>query len=144
MEWPATIGLPGTVKHTSRAPWIAAAQALQVDEVLLCSSDGRILEANRSNVFVIREGTIQTPPLDGSQLAGITRAALLEAGQQAGLPIQEKAIYSWEDFDALYLSSTLKELSPVTALGEEVLPEHHPLGDALHDAFRSLIEQECL
>ena len=143
IESPPTLGLPGTVKHTSRAPWLAAAAALGVDEVLLCARDGRILEANRSNVFAVQDGTIKTPPLDGDQLEGVTRGALLEAAREAGLPIEEVPLYSWEEFDALYLSSTLKELSPVVKFGEEELQGWDPLGEALLAAFRALVGREC-
>ena len=143
IESPPTLGLPGTVKHTSRAPWLAAASALDVDEVLLCARDGRILEANRSNVFAVQNGKIKTPPLDGDQLEGVTRGALLEAARASGLPIEEAPLYSWEEFDALYLSSTLKELSPVVKMGEEVLQGWEALGEALLEAFRALVAQEC-
>ena len=143
IESPPTVGLPGTVKHTSRAPWLAAAAALEVDEVLLCARDGRILEANRSHVFAVQEGTIKTPPLDGDQLEGVTRGALLDAAREAGLPLEEAPLYSWEEFDALYLSSTLKELAPVVKLGEEPLRGWEPLGEALLAAFRSLVGREC-
>ena len=143
IESPPTLGLPGTVKHTSRAPWLAAASALGVDEVLLCAQDGRILEANRSNVFAVQNGKIKTPPLDGDQLEGVTRGALMEAARSSGLPLEEAPLYSWEEFDALYLSSTLKELSPVVRLGDEELPGWEALGMALHEAFRALVAQEC-
>ena len=143
IESPPTIGLPGTVKHTSRVPWLAAAAALDVDEVLLCALDGRILEANRSNVFAVHGGILKTPPLDGDQLEGVTRGALIDAAQRAGLPLEETALYSWDDFDALYLSSTLKELAPVVRFGEQALPEWEPLGNALLSAFRVLVAEEC-
>lgn len=143
IESPPTLGLPGTVKHTSRAPWLAAAAALGVDEVLLCALDGRILEANRSNVFAVQGGILKTPPLDGDQLEGVTRGALLEAAREAGLELVEAPLYSWDDFEALYLSSTLKELAPVVRFGEQALPEWEPCGEALLAAFRALVAREC-
>ena len=55
MDWPATPGLPDTVKHGSRAGWVLSARALGVTEILLVR-EGRILEANRSSVFAVIGG----------------------------------------------------------------------------------------
>lgn len=144
MDWIHAVGLPGTVKHTSRAPWLLTAHVLGVDEVLLCEPGGLILEANRSNVFAVVDGRLTTPPLDGNQLEGVTRAALLEAAAQAGIEVSEAPLPNWAPFEALYLSSTLKELAPVSAIGEERLPTNHPLGIQLHAAFRKLVAAECV
>ena len=143
IDWIHPVGLPATVKHTSRAPWLVTAQALGVDEVLLCDPSGLILEANRSNVFAVVDGRLRTPPLDGNQLEGVTRGALLEAAGMAGIEIDEVAVPNWAPMDALYLSSTLKELAPVSNFGGESLAVNHPLGKKLHAAFRSLVAQEC-
>ena len=144
IEWTPSVGLPGDVKHTSRASWLASATALGVDEVLLCSLDGRILEANRSNVFAVLGGRLKTPPLCGEQLAGVTRGALLEAAARIGLPVDEEDLPTWAPFEAFYLSSTLKELAPVSAIGEETLPVDHPLGLKLLTAFRELVARETV
>jgi branched-chain amino acid aminotransferase len=143
IDWIHAVGLPGDIKHTSRIPWLASAHVLGVDEVLLCDPDGRILEANRSNVFAVVDGRLQTPPLDGNQLEGVTRGALLDAARQAGIEVSEEDLPTWAAFDAFYLSSTLKELAPVSAIGEDILPTEHPLGVALHAAFRNLVADEC-
>ena len=142
IEWTPSIGLPGDVKHTSRASWLASARALGVDEVLLCSADGRILEANRSNVFAVLGGRMKTPPLRGEQLSGVTRGALIEAAKCIGMSIDEEDLPTWAPFEAFYLSSTLKELAPVESIGDEHLPVDHPLGVELLAAFRELVARE--
>ena len=143
IDWRSPIGLPGSVKHTSRAPWLVTAQALGVDELLLCDPQGRVLEASRSNVFAILEGRLKTPPLDDSFLEGVTRGALLDAAAHAGIDVECAHFSTWEPFEALYLSSTLKEFAPVEAIGEQEYPTRHPLGEALYAAFRALVEREC-
>jgi len=143
IDWCAPIGLPGSVKHTSRAHWLVTAQALGVDELLLCGPQGRVLEASRSNVFAILDGCLKTPPLDDSFLEGVTRGALLDAAAHAGIDVECAEFSAWEPFEALYLSSTLKELAPVQAIGEQEYSTQHPMGDALYQAFLSLVEREC-
>lgn len=139
--WPAMPGLPGTVKHGSRAGWALTARALGATEILLVR-DGRVLEANRSNVFAVVDGVIVTPPLTGEQLSGVTRGGMVEAGRRAGLPLEEAPLSADADFQELYVSSTLKELSPVSHLDGRPVGGG-PLGAKLHAAFKALVAEEC-
>ena len=134
--------LPGTVKHGSRAAWMMAAHQLGVTEVLFVD-EGFILEANRSNVFAVIEDQVWTPPLDGRQLAGITRSAMLEAAAHIGLPVREAPLSVDAPFDEMYLSSTLKELAPVVQLDGRDGPGGGPIGEILLQAFRDLVDAEC-
>ncbi len=132
--------LPGHVKHGSRAAWVLAAQHLGVDEVLFVDPAGHILEANRSNVFAVVDGTLWTPPADLA-LVGVTRGALLDAAAEAGLPLTVAPLPARSEFQELYLSSTLKELAPVIEL-DGVPVGGGPLGARLHQALRDLIKRE--
>ncbi|MEE2786454.1 MAG: aminotransferase class IV [Myxococcota bacterium] len=142
MPWENPASLPGAVKHGCRAAWILAARQHGVDEVLLVDPQDQILEANRSSVVAVVDGVLCTPPLDGRQLAGVTREALLDAGRLVGLTIRECSISSRAAFDELYLASTLKELSPVVEIDGVPGPGPGPLGEHLHAAFRELVDRE--
>ncbi len=135
--------LPGTVKHGSRASWILACRHYGVDEVLITDRSGTLLECNRSNVFVVIGGRLCTPALDGGQLAGVTRAALLEAAALDGLDVHVGPIARAAAIQHMYVSSTLKELAPVTELDGEALPGWDPNGRRLLAAFRALAASEC-
>lgn len=135
-------GLPGSVKHGSRAGWVLAARARGVDEVVFVNPEGHILEANRSNVFAVVGGVVRTPPNDGAKLEGVTRGALLDAARASGIPFDDSPLGLDEEFEELYLSSTLKELAPVLEIdGREV--GGGPVGAALHEAFGALVAAEC-
>ncbi|MCB9796166.1 MAG: aminotransferase class IV [Alphaproteobacteria bacterium] len=136
-------GMPGSVKHTSRADWLVAARRAGVDEVLLVTPEGELLESNLSNVIAVIDGALVTPPADGRSLPGVTRAAMLEAAAEAGLPMREEKLLRGQQLEALYVCSTLKELSPVVELDGRAQPALHPLGEALHAAFRALVAREC-
>jgi len=143
VPWAPMPGLPATVKHGSRIGWQASAAALGVDELLFVASDGALLEANRSNVLAVVDGVIVTPALDGRQLAGVTRQALLDAARADGLPCEEAALTSYDPFDELYLCSTLKELAPVVELDGRPAAGAGPIGARLHAAFRALVAREA-
>ena len=141
LAWAGLPDLPGSVKHCLRAPWILASRRLGVDEVLLVDPQGFLLEANRSNVFAVVDGVLVTPPADGRILAGVTRQALLDAAVQAGLPLEVRPVCRDERFQELYVSSTLKELAPVSHLDDQPIGEG-PQGRALYAAFRELVLRE--
>jgi branched-chain amino acid aminotransferase len=131
--------LPGSVKHSSRAGWVMSARGLGVEEVIFQDQQGVLLEANRSNVLVVRGGVILTPPTDGRILAGVTRSALFDAAKQAGLPMRAAEIRLCDGYDELYLTSTLKEVAPVELDG---ISGAGPVGKALHDALKLLVKAE--
>lgn len=133
--------LPGSVKHSSRAGWMMAARGLGVEEILFQDPDGVLLEANRSNVLVVRDGVVLTPPTDGRILAGVTRRALFDAAKVSGIPMRETPIDLSDGYDELYLSSTLKEVAPATLDGRSGVG---PVGTHLHAAFTQLVRTETL
>ncbi len=134
--------LPGTVKHGSRLAWSLAARRAGVDEVLLVDRQGHVLEASRSCVMAVADGTLWTPPLDGRQLGSVTRAAMLDAAADAGLAVRQAPLPAALAVTELYLASTLKELSPVVQLDGAPGPGSGPVGAALHRAFRARVLRE--
>ena len=140
--WVNPESLPGAVKHGCRAAWMLAAESRQVDEILLVDPEGQILEANRSNVFAVVDGVWVTPPLDGRQLAGVTRSALLDAARRANISVHERPLSITDQFDELYLASTLKELSAVVELDGQSFEGSGPLGQELLARFRTLVDLE--
>ena len=132
--------LDGTVKHVSRAYSRTAVRDAGVDEVIWIDSDGCLLEGTRSNVFAVRDGVLLTPPLDGRILAGVTREALLDAADDAGIPVQLRPMHKGEALDELYASSTLKELTGIDELDGVDAPGAGPIGQTVMAAFRSAIQ----
>jgi branched-subunit amino acid aminotransferase/4-amino-4-deoxychorismate lyase len=140
ITWEPSPWLPGSVKHSSRAGWETAAREQGVDEVIFVDRNGRILEAGRSNVFAVVDGALWTPPADGRILAGVTRAAMIEAAREAGLNLRIEELPGAIHFDELYVSSTMKELAPAVIDG---VIRRGPVGEALHAAFRRIVAREC-
>jgi branched-chain amino acid aminotransferase len=134
--WAPPPWLPGRIKHTSRAAWTLAALEAGTDEVLWVDPEGLWLEANRSNLVVVRGGVLRTPPDDGRILQGVTRDALLAAARVAGLEFVEEPVPAGP-CEEMYLCSTLKELAPVAELDGAPGPGGGPLGNALLDAFHA-------
>lgn len=89
---------------------------------------GFATEGAASNLFVVADGVIVTPPKDTSLLPGITRDLVVELAQQHGLPVMESAIpeASLRDAEEIWLTSSTKEILPVTRLDERAVGEGRP------------------
>jgi branched-chain amino acid aminotransferase len=82
-------------KTTSYAENVVALQrahTLGAHEALLANTRGELCEGTGSNVLLVLDGTLITPPLDSGCLAGITRELLLEWAADEGLDIEQRAI----------------------------------------------------
>ncbi len=102
---------------------LAEAKKSGATDCLFLNAEGYVTEASTSNVFAICKGKIKTPPLAAGLLVGITRALLLACCAEQGLDIEECNL-SREDVvaaDELFLSSSLRDLSPVTHLDGEAV-----------------------
>jgi len=93
-----------------------AADAGCVEAVLL--RDGLVTEASTSNVFAVKHGVIVTPPKDHRILPGITLDLVLDLAREAGLPLEVRPLPEAElrAADEIWVSSSTKEVLPVTAL----------------------------
>jgi branched-chain amino acid aminotransferase len=71
-----------------------AAEALMLDE------NGYIVEGTVSNVFMVRFGTIYTPPKEAPILPGITRKLVIKLARQSAFRVIEKSISPKELYTA--------------------------------------------
>lgn len=80
--------------------------------------DGQVTEGSASNVFIVSDNTIVTPPLGHAILGGITRDLVAELCEEHQLPFTERAITEAElnQAEEIWLTSSTKEVVPVTTL----------------------------
>lgn len=94
-------------------------QAAGSDETLLFNVAGEITEASTSNVFVVKDGVVMTPPLDHQVLPGVTRLMLLDMLRKDGsVPVEERVVTMEETrhADEIWLTSSTREVAPVAQL----------------------------
>lgn len=75
-------------------------------------------EGAASNIFVVKNGTLLTPPKDNLMLPGITYDVVLELAAANGIPHEVRRIAATEVFaaDELLLTSSTKEVLAITQL----------------------------
>ncbi|WP_028007802.1 D-amino acid aminotransferase [Solimonas flava] len=93
------------------------AQVVGAAEVIL-TRNGCVTEGSSTNVFVVKNGRIATPPISNRILAGVTRNLTVEICRQHGLPIEEREVTKaeLEAADELWITSSTKDVLPIVAL----------------------------
>jgi branched-chain amino acid aminotransferase len=118
------------------------AQACGFDEVLLLNERGEVSECTSANVFIARGAEVLTPPLDSGCLPGVTREILLAAVHVDGIHIRE-ATLAPEDLalaDEVFITSTTRNLLPVIAIQDHLLPRRGQVQSVLEAAFERWVE----
>ncbi|WP_456380054.1 D-amino acid aminotransferase [Thiolapillus sp.] len=90
--------------------------------------DGLANEGTASNLFIVKENLIITPPKSRHLLPGITRDLVLELARDAGLPHAEASIHveELETAEEIWITSSTKEVMPVTRLNGQPVDNGHP------------------
>lgn len=90
--------------------------------------DGDITEGAASNVFIVSDGVIKTPPKGKKLLPGITRDLVVELAKTHNMPVEEVAITEKEFLaaDEVWLTSSTKEILPVTRINEQQVGNGKP------------------
>ena len=96
-ERAATAGLK-TTSYAENVIAVTHARSRGAEEALLANTRGELCEGTASNVFVVTDGVLRTPPLDSGCLAGITRELAIEWCRQGGLEVVEESM----PFDVLH------------------------------------------
>lgn len=98
----------------ARAEWhVPGADAQAFDEGLLLDTDGNVTSAIAANVFVLRGGRWQTPPVDACGVAGVCRAWLLDAAAAVEQPLLPADVDAAE---AVILCNAVRGILPVARL----------------------------
>ncbi|HKF00631.1 MAG TPA: aminotransferase class IV [Actinomycetes bacterium] len=136
--------LPG-VKSTSYAVNMAAqraAQARGADDALFTGLGGELLESPTANVWWRAGRVLFTPSLDVGILAGVTRTALLRLAPGLGYRVVE-GVFTAEDLaaaDEAFLSSSVREVMPVVAVGRDAAAAPAPVGDGRPGAAAAALQ----
>lgn len=114
-----------------------------VYEVLMCESDGRVLEGTSSNFYAVLDGELRTA--GSGVLAGVARSVLLEVAPSV-LPVTPRAIHLADlpRVSEAMLTSASRGVVPVTRVGETRIGDGRPgkLTVRLGAAFDTQVEAE--
>ncbi|MEO5511759.1 MAG: branched-chain amino acid transaminase [Longimicrobiales bacterium] len=87
-------------------------------EAIALGPDGLVSEGSGQNLFLVRDGTLYTPGVDGTLLQGITRASILQIAMDLGVRVEQVAIprEALYTADELFFTGTAAEVTPIRSV----------------------------
>ncbi|MDH6114232.1 branched-chain amino acid aminotransferase [Kitasatospora sp. MAP12-15] len=122
-EHSAVAGLK-TTSYAENVVALAHARRQGATETLFANSAGQLCEGTGSNVFVVLDGRLLTPPLASGCLAGITRELV---AQWCGAEEAELPYAVLREADEVFLTSTLRDVQAVHRIDDRELPAPGPV-----------------
>jgi branched-chain amino acid aminotransferase len=121
-ERSAVAGLK-TTSYAENVVALAYAKERGAIEAVFANTRGELCECTGSNIFVVVEGIIRTPPLDSGCLAGITREVTIEWCREDGLEVREEALplEVLQQADEVFNTSSTKDVLPIHAVDDREL-----------------------
>ncbi|MGD2094057.1 MAG: aminotransferase class IV [Phycisphaerales bacterium] len=136
-----------TTSYFSRILALNEAHQKKAAEALWFTTDNRLAEGCVSNVFLVKDSTLYTPPISTPVLAGITRKTVCQIAVNKSMKLIEKDLFIDDVLAAeeVFLTNVIMQIMPVTAI------EKHTVGDggvgamteALQTGYNELVQEQC-
>jgi hypothetical protein len=98
------------------------------EEAILLDDHGFVCEGSGENIFMVREGTIYTPPQTAAILDGINRKSCMQIARDLGFEVVERNLARAELYlaDELFMTGTAAELVPVREVDDHAVASGKP------------------
>ena len=112
------------------------ARAAGFDDAILLTGEGHVCEGSASNIFLVREGKVITPPVQENILEGITRNCVIDLARDFWLETIERPVDRSELYiaDEVFLAGTAFEVAPVVDV------DHRTVGNGKIGVFTTKIQ----
>lgn len=97
-------------------------------EAIMLNHEGKVAECTGDNIFVVRDGTVLTPPADAGILCGVTRQVIFDLCAKAGIPIREADLTRYDVYiaDEVFLTGTAAEVIAATSVDKRPIGTGKP------------------
>jgi len=140
----ATAGLK-TTSYAENVRALAFAHERGASEAIFPNTQDLLCEGTGSNVFLVVDGGLVTPPLASGCLAGVTSDLVLLLCERIGIACAERdvPVASLAAADEAFLTSSTREVHPIAHVDGHALPvAPGPITRALQDAWRDLLADD--
>lgn len=134
-----------TLNYLDAVIAMRAAVAAGFDDAVFLNTRGHVACATVGNVVAVLDGGLVTPPVSDGILDGLTRAALLRLATALQLEPLQRSL-TLDDLaraDAVFVTNSLRLLSPVLRVGPVEKPRGSRWVDRLGDALCAAIREDC-
>ncbi|MGB2984659.1 MAG: aminotransferase class IV [Phycisphaerae bacterium] len=136
-----------TTGYLPRLLGLREARQAQCVEALWFPTANRLAEGSISNVFIVRDGALRTPPLDTPVLPGITRGVVLDIARETGTEAHQcpLSIDDLLDADEVLLTNAVMQVMPVIRVEKHDIHDGRvgPVAKKLLAEYRKRVKKEC-
>ena len=115
-------------------------------EAIMLNAQGHVAECTGDNIFIVRGGKLETPPVSAGALVGITRQVVIELAAKRKIAVSEPNLtrYDLATADEVFLTGTAAEIVPVSSIDGRIIGSGRPglLTLKLTEDFRKLTRSE--
>ena len=136
-----------TTSYFARMIALKWAHQKRAAEALWFTVDNRLAEGCISNVFLVKDSVLYTPPIETPVLAGVARKSVCQIALKNSIELVEKALHIDDCLaaDEAFLTNVIMQIMPITRI------EKHTVGNGkvgamtkkLQKSFEELIKSEC-
>lgn len=96
-----------------------------VPEAVMLNHEGNVAECTADNLFIVKGGTVFTPPSSDGALEGVTRSVILQLCGRQNIPCTQRTLQRYDLYvaDEFFLTGSGAEVIPVTRI------DGRPIGD---------------
>lgn len=134
-----------TVSYGENVVALDHAKKAGADEAIFGNLAGNLCEGTGTNIFIVRDGRLLTPPLSAGCLAGVTRGIVLDLCRENGIEVAESdsPLAGLESAEEAFLTSTLRDVQPISSVnGKALALAPGPMASRLGAAFADLVARD--
>jgi branched-chain amino acid aminotransferase len=133
-----------TLSYTDSVLAIMEATAKGGEDAIFLDTRGHVSEATASNVFLVKNEAVRTPPISCGAFPGITRSVVIELLKGLSIPVTDDPVSPAElaEADEVFLTSSIREIAPVDTIDGRTLKAPGPLTTAIMGAFAAQVQLE--
>jgi branched-chain amino acid aminotransferase len=136
-----------TTSYYSRLLALRHAHRSGAAEALWFTTDNRLAEGCVSNVFLVKDSTLFTPPVSTPVLPGIARRTVLEIAGRESIQLVEKDLHVADvlEADEVFLTNVIMTACPVVSVEKHTVGDGKvgPIATKLQEEFMRTIEEQC-
>ncbi len=132
------------LSYTDSILALLEANAKGGQDAIFLDTRGHVSEATASNVFLVKDEAVRTPPISCGAFPGITRAVVLELLKGLEVPVNDDPVSPAElaEADEVFLTSSIREVAPVDTVDGRTLKAPGPITTAVMGAFAAQVRLE--
>jgi branched-chain amino acid aminotransferase len=136
-----------TTSYFSRMTALSLAHQNGAAEALWFTVDNRLAEGCVSNVFLVKDSVLYTPPIETPVLAGVARKTVCQIALESSIKLKEKNL-TIEDLlgaDEIFLTNVVMEVMPVVAVEKHTVGDGKvgPMAKRLRISFDEKVQDRC-